>query len=66
MPPRPVQLEFAIAVHEGDTLWTLAERYGPAAQDTRRLVCELKRENRLDRAMIHPGDHLLVPERWRG
>ena len=45
----------------GDTLWTIAQTYGPTCIDLRKTVHVIKQKNRLSKAVIHPGDKLLVP-----
>lgn len=54
-----------VVVQPGDTLWTLAVRYGPPGEDPRRLVWELAEVNGLDPgAVLLPARGLRLPSRW--
>ncbi|HEY8497933.1 MAG TPA: LysM domain-containing protein [Limnochordales bacterium] len=54
-----------VVVQPGDTLWTLAVRYGPPGEDPRRLVWELAEVNGLDpAAVLLPARGLRLPSRW--
>lgn len=48
-------------VRPGDTLWALADLAAAPGVDKRELVWLVKRVNRLDSALIHPGQVLLIP-----
>jgi len=54
--PAPVR----VVVEPGDTLWSLAERYGPADDDTRRVVYDIRKTNHLTGSLITPGQVLLI------
>jgi len=59
-----VEYEYVeITVHRGDTLWSIARTFGDAQTDTRKLVGEICRVNKLDSPVIYPGQRLLVPVR---
>ncbi len=51
-----------IVVQEGDTLWELAEKYGPKDQDIRKTIHEIKNTNTLNKKYLQPGDQLLIPQ----
>ena len=57
-PSAPLQ----VTVQPGDTLWGLAAGYGPHNADVRTVVAQIRRLNRLDGSLIHPGQMLLVPQ----
>lgn len=50
-----------VAVREGDTLWTLAERFGPAGADPRRVVDAIRARNGLEGESLAPGQSLSIP-----
>jgi len=58
-----VQSHITVTVTAGDTLWDLAQKYGPRDQDLRLTVHEIMEENRLRGAAIYPGQRLVVPVR---
>jgi len=62
----PVAPTTRVVVQPGDTLWGVAEEYGPAHEDVRSIVYRIKQVNRLDTSLIHPGDVLLVPQNRPG
>jgi len=49
-----------VVVKEGDTLWGLAEKYGPD-QDIRKTVYEIKKINNLTGKYLKPGQLLIIP-----
>lgn len=52
-----------ITVKQGDTLWSIAQKYGPVKQDIRKTVYDLKKINKLEREdYIYPGQILLIPD----
>ena len=50
-----------ITVHDGDTLWALAQDYSVAGIATKDIVKWIETENSLDNANIWPGQELVVP-----
>jgi hypothetical protein len=52
------RLEHVVA--PGETLWSLAERYG-GQQDPRNYIYDLQRLNNLGAKPIYPGERLLLP-----
>ena len=56
-PPPPLVVEVAY----GDSLWTLARRYGDPAQDVREVVTAMMRENSITPGRLRPGQRLLIP-----
>jgi len=51
-----------IVVHEGDTLWDLAQTYGPRNADPRRTVARIQELNHLTSSVIRPGEVVLIPQ----
>ena len=49
-----------VQVHRGDTLWSIAEKYG-GNSDIRRYIFEVKKVNNLLTSQIYEGDELKVP-----
>lgn len=54
-PPLRVQVRY------GDSVWTLARRYGDPHRDVRAVVAEILRANSVDAAALQPGRQLLIP-----
>jgi nucleoid-associated protein YgaU len=54
-----------VRVEPGDTLWGLARRYADDSVDIRELIGDIRRINRLEDAVIHPGQTLKIPVRKR-
>jgi Na+-translocating ferredoxin:NAD+ oxidoreductase RnfG subunit len=50
-----------IDVIAGDTLWSIAQTYKPASQDTREYVSRLKKANGLKSSLLYEGQVLLLP-----
>jgi nucleoid-associated protein YgaU len=50
-----------IVVKPGDTLWSIAQTYGPKHWDIRKTVEVIASINNISSAKIMPGDELLVP-----
>jgi len=50
-----------IDVIAGDTLWSIAQTYKPASQDTREYVLRLKKANGLKSPLLYEGQVLLLP-----
>ncbi|MDI3327291.1 MAG: LysM peptidoglycan-binding domain-containing protein [Alicyclobacillaceae bacterium] len=50
-----------IVVAEGDTLWSIARRYGPSNADTRLVVDQIRRANHLETSELYPGMILRIP-----
>ena len=57
---KPVYSE--ITVQSGDTLWNLAETFGPVNKDTREVVYEICKINDISADSIYPGQTILIPE----
>lgn len=51
-----------VEVCDGDTLWRLADEYGPRSADRRQVVYEICKVNNVDSGKIYPGQSLLIPE----
>ena len=56
---KPVYSE--ILVQSGDTLWNLAQEFGPDGKDTRFIIHEIRRINDLQADSIYPGQKILIP-----
>lgn len=56
---KPVYSE--ILVQSGDTLWNLAQEFGPDDKDTRFIIHEICRINDLQADSIYPGQKILIP-----
>jgi hypothetical protein len=50
-----------VTVHDGDTLWTIADEVAPGGGDPGAVVTEIKRLNGLPDSLIRPGTRLYVP-----
>ena len=48
-------------VQSGDTLWSLAGRYGPN-QDPRRFIYEIQTINRITSPRVFPGQKIILPD----
>ncbi|MHB1125491.1 MAG: cell division suppressor protein YneA [Bacillota bacterium] len=51
-----------VVVKEGDSLWTIAKKYGPQGEDVRKIIWNLREANGLSSAIIYPGQTLSVPK----
>ncbi len=51
-----------VQVQPGDTLWDLAESFGPRDQDLRKVVYEICEYNDISADSIYPGQIILIPE----
>lgn len=56
---KPVYTE--IIVQSGDTLWDLAEEFGPDHQDIRKVVHAICQLNDISADSIYPGQAILIP-----
>lgn len=50
----------AVKIQKGDTLWSIAEKYG-GNSDIRKYIFEIKKANNLLNSQIYEGDELKVP-----
>ncbi len=50
-----------VVVRKGDSLWSLAQSYGPGGHDLREVVDWIRELNGLTSASIHVGQVLIVP-----
>jgi nucleoid-associated protein YgaU len=50
-----------VVVQPTDTLWDIAAAYTPAGKDVRNTIYQIRKLNKLDTAMVHPGQRLLLP-----
>ena len=57
-PPRTVVVQY------GDSIWTLARRYGDPHRDVRAVVAAIGRANRVKAAELQPGQRLLIPAEY--
>jgi nucleoid-associated protein YgaU len=51
----------SVVIRAGDTIWNIAETYGPAEGDTRVYVRKICNANKIDPGKIYPGQTILVP-----
>ena len=51
-----------IRVQTGDTLWNLAEEFGPDNKDIREIVYQICKVNDISADSIYPGQKILIPE----
>jgi len=50
----------SIIVHSGDTLWSIAEKYGNNS-NTREYIYNVKKINALDSSMLYENTAILIP-----
>ena len=50
-----------IEVQPGDTLWALAQEYGPSDMDVRNVICEICRLNGITAADLKAGQYITIP-----
>lgn len=50
-----------VVVYPGDTLWSIAKEIKTENEDIRKIIYEIRKINKLDTAVILPGQELLVP-----
>jgi hypothetical protein len=50
-----------ILVESGDTLWELADKFGPDDKDLREVVFEICRINEISPDSIYPGQKIRIP-----
>lgn len=50
-----------VIIHENDTLWTIAEQITPNGQDIRNTIYVIRKINRLNSAVLQPGQRILIP-----
>ena len=51
----------SVTVSAGDTLWKIASEYTSPGNDIRKTVYEIRKYNKLDSAVIMPGQEVVVP-----
>jgi hypothetical protein len=51
-------------VQYGDSVWTLAKRYGDPHRDVRAVVAEILHANQVEAAALQPGQQLLIPAEY--
>ena len=56
---KPVYSE--IIVQSGDTLWNLAQEFGPDHKDLREVIFEICKLNDISADGIYPGQAILIP-----
>ena len=50
-----------IKAQSGDTLWTLAQEYGPSDMDVRNVIYEICRLNGITAADLQAGQYITIP-----
>ena len=59
---KPVVLrEVSVEVSEGDTLWTIADRFTDNSVDIRNTIYKIREFNCLNTSEIYPGDVIIIP-----
>lgn len=56
----PVEV-MAVLIREGDSLWEIADRYDDNSMDLRKYIEIIRAYNRMDDALLQPGDTIYVP-----
>lgn len=51
----------SVRVQSGDTLWTLANTYGPEDQDVRETIYQIRTANNMSSAEIYAGQYIIIP-----
>lgn len=51
-----------IEVRSGDTLWALAQKFGPKNQDVRKVVYHICQVNGTSPDQLQPGQNILIPQ----
>ena len=50
-----------VCVESGDTLWALAQKYGPSDMDIRNIVYEICRLNGITASELQAGQYITIP-----
>lgn len=50
-----------VVVSNGDTLWSIAERYSDGSMDIRQLIYEISKINGIESGQIYAGQEISVP-----
>ncbi|MBR5641020.1 MAG: LysM peptidoglycan-binding domain-containing protein [Firmicutes bacterium] len=50
-----------VRVEAGDTLWTLAQEYGPSGMDVRNVIYEICQLNGITAADLQAGQYITIP-----
>jgi LysM repeat protein len=50
-----------VVIQKNDTLWCIAEKITPPGQDIRNTIYQLRKINKLNSAVIQPGQRILIP-----
>lgn len=51
-----------VEVRSGDTLWALAQKFGPKNQDVRKVVYHICQVNGTSPDQLQPGQNILIPQ----
>ncbi len=51
----------SVMVEKGDSIWSIAVKYGDAGADPRKTVTSIRAVNHLTSALVFPGQVLVVP-----
>ncbi len=51
-----------VQVQSGDTLWSLAQQYGPQNVDCRRVIFEIQQINNVSASTLQAGQYISIPE----
>ena len=52
---------YCVEVGSGDTIWAVAEKYGPQGTDVRQVVYDICEANDMDASELQAGQMILVP-----
>ncbi len=50
-----------VQIQNGDTLWKLAQEFGPDDEDLRAIIHEICSINQISADTVHPGQSILIP-----
>jgi len=50
-----------VSIHDGDTLWSIADKYTDDKEDVRETVHIIKKINGMDDVIVYPGEVIYVP-----
>ncbi len=57
-----VQHFITVQVQDGDTLWDLANKYGPKNVDCRKVIYEIQKINNVSADTLQAGQYISIPE----
>jgi len=51
-----------VVIQENDTLWCIAEKITPPGQDIRNTIYQIRKINKMNSAVLQPGQRILIPQ----